>query len=163
MTTVGKSANALQGTQATVDTQPLAPHLQKQARLIAQGFEQGLSIGAAKIKIEYVDGQFEFMIRMRENNGFEALPQLNTETIQSVQNGASKLMGASHILLGTLGFENRSATNPLDNHITVHMRLVEGETGQIVRSGFAEALYGTTLTPEQMGILFSAAAQNIRK
>ena len=163
MTTVGKSANALQGTQSTVDTQPLAPHLQKQARLIAQGFEQGLSIGAAKIKIEYVDGHFEFMIRMRENNGFEALPQLNTETIQSVQNGANKLMGASHILLGTVNFENHSAPTPADNQIAINMRLVDSETGHIVRSGFAEALYGNNLTPEQMGKVLAAAGRRVRQ
>ena len=137
-------------------------NIQEKTKLISAAFESGLKIATDKVQIDYQNDHFEFMVRMRQNDGFEALPRLDTLPHNAKENHqVQKLQGATHVLLGTVAFDELHSGDEIQNHITLTMRLVNAETGVIVRAGHADANCGISLSGKKMGMLLKAARQDM--
>ena len=140
-------------------------------RLIIQtGFLDALNLRPNQVDLTFKDGTFEFMVRLRKTNKFSVLPSgatMKREITKSVASGSSEELvghykGASHVVVGTIGFGESTLHGEKRNHISVTMRLVESKTGQVLQAGDSSITCGSVILGRTMGAAISEARQRMR-
>ena len=162
------------GNSIPTEQSPLKSSHELQDRTIA--IQTGM-LNALNLRPEQVDlvatneSAFEFMIRFQKTNKFEVLPSTETlknEVNRHLSNGTSKQIegtykGASHVLLGTIQFDESTIHGDRRNHVSVTMRLVDTTSGQILEAGDSQMTSGSVVLGKTMAAVIHEARQRMRQ
>lgn len=151
---------------------PDTPTTRDRTVMIQTGMLGALGLRPNQVDLEAKsESSFEFTVRFHKTNMYEILPSgsaLKQKVNEHMKAGTSKQLegsfkGASHVMVGTVHFDESSIHGDKRNHIRVTMRLVESGSGVIIQAGDAQVTCGSVILGKTMAEVFNQARQRMRE